>query len=266
MSNIHGLHSNKGKDSDDEEDSNNRYVGGVTARGGGSGLAVEPNPEHGDSSSNPRDVSRSIFNLASAADAGSGGTEPIQRTITMYRDGFVVDDGPYRRLNDPSNAEFLHSLATGQTPRELSEGNNGKDISVGLIDKRSEDYVETFRSFSGVGSSLGSATSAENESSTSGTTGIIVPVDYVTPSESRKGSSSKVVGIQVRLLSGRRIVARLPVDSAVHALVDEIQSSGAAGTDTYALMSGFPPVQITDFDQTIDEAKLGGATVTQKKK
>jgi len=231
-----------------------------------SGLAVQPNPDHEGSSSTGRDASSSIFNLAAAAGGeGSSTGEPAQRTITMYRDGFVVDDGPYRRLNDPANAEFLRSLASGKTPRELSDGNVPGDIAVSLVDKRGEEYVETFRSFSGAGSSLGSATVTDGESSPASNTGRITPADYAAPSESRKGSDGKVAGIQVRLLSGRRIVARLPIDSPVHALVDEIQSSGAAGEDPYVLMSGFPPALITDLNQTIKEAGLSGATVTQKK-
>ena len=75
----------------------------------------------------------------------------------MYRDGFVVDDGPYRRVDDPENADFLRSLAMGRTPRELADEGN---VTVNLVDKRSQEYVETFRSFSGAGASLGSSSAA----------------------------------------------------------------------------------------------------------
>jgi hypothetical protein len=48
MSNVHGLHDKKSNsDSDEEDHSNDKYVGGVS-RHGGSGLAVMPNPDHGD--------------------------------------------------------------------------------------------------------------------------------------------------------------------------------------------------------------------------
>ena len=65
----------------------------------------------------------------------------------MYRDGFVVDNGPYRRLDDPANAGFLRALAIGQTPPELMAEAGPHRVLFGLIDKRSEEYVETFRSF-----------------------------------------------------------------------------------------------------------------------
>lgn len=36
-----------------------------------------------------------------------------RRTITMYANGFTVDDGPFRTLEDPANEPFLRDLARG---------------------------------------------------------------------------------------------------------------------------------------------------------
>lgn len=33
--------------------------------------------------------------------------EPVFHTITFWRNGFTVDDGPLRRLDDPANEPFL---------------------------------------------------------------------------------------------------------------------------------------------------------------
>lgn len=44
---------------------------------------------------------------------GGGGAAAPARTITMYIGGFTVDDGPFRRLDDPANKEFLKDLANG---------------------------------------------------------------------------------------------------------------------------------------------------------
>ena len=33
--------------------------------------------------------------------------------IVMYRNGFVVDDGPFRPLDDPANEPFLRDMARG---------------------------------------------------------------------------------------------------------------------------------------------------------
>jgi hypothetical protein len=36
-----------------------------------------------------------------------------RRKITMYRDGFTVDDGPFRSFEDPQNADFIRDLNRG---------------------------------------------------------------------------------------------------------------------------------------------------------
>mmetsp|Transcript_18 Transcript_18/g.23 ORF Transcript_18/g.23 Transcript_18/m.23 type:complete len:275 (-) Transcript_18:289-1113(-) len=273
MSNIHGLFSSRRDNSDEERedgnDDNNRYVGGVSARGGGSGLAVEPNPIEG--SSHILDSVR-----ARAASASDGPDDPLRRVITMYRNGFTVDDGPYRRLDDPANSDFLNNLARGRTPRELyAEGDTEGNVVVGLMDKRHKEYDESeakmgkgnaetgFQSFSGAGNSLGSI-STETISDQSG---IISPLDANSPppQPTPQDTARPCTSIQVRLLCGKRIVVKVNLDNPVSIISEHILASGNAGDEPFVLSSGFPPKIITDFDQTIEEAGLKGAQVTQKK-
>jgi UBX domain-containing protein 1 len=255
MPNINTLFSNKSKDdkevdANSDEEENARYVGGASSRGG-SGLAVIPD----------RDPNRAaIFQRAEQGGSSADENDAGRRIITMYRDGFTVDDGPYRRLNDPSNRDFLSSLARGLTPRELmSESVDGGEISVGLVDKRNEDYVETFQSFSGIGQSLGVSSLSVS--------GVIDPSNApVAASPSVAADDvSKLTSIQIRLLSGKRLVVKLPLNAPVQALVQEILASGVAGSESFVLMGGFPPRQITDFSSTIENSGLAGSSVTQKK-
>lgn len=69
-----------------------------------SGLAVRPNPED-------------LFSRAEHDASAKTKTK-----ITMYKGGFVVDDGPYRALDDPANADFLRAIAIGRVPAELVGG------------------------------------------------------------------------------------------------------------------------------------------------
>ena len=39
-----------------------------------------------------------------------------RRVITMYRNGFVVDDGPFRDATSPENQVFIRSLEDGRVP------------------------------------------------------------------------------------------------------------------------------------------------------
>lgn len=270
--NIHGLHDDKGSNDDSEDETEKRFVGGVDARGGGSGLAVLPSNDDKKSS-----ASDSIFNRANADTAASGGSGggggggEVRRTITMYRSGFTVDDGPYRQLNDPNNSEFLTALARGMIPRELSEEAGGDgEVAVGLVDKRGEEYDPEkhgssggggggggsgFQSFSGEGQSL--AASARPMVMA----GVIDPSNAGTPQpldESRPTTS-----IAIRLLNGKRIVVKVNLDSPVLELGQHI--SDQAGSDSYVLTSGYPPATTDDLGKTIEEAGLKGAQVVLKK-
>lgn len=287
MSNVHGLHSirnrdnsrnNNDSDSDDDNDTNNRYVGGVDSRGGGSGLAVVPNQDDG------QNASDAIFNLAdpgssSAGAGGAGGGGEIRRTITMYRSGFTVDNGPYRRLDDPANAEFLTSLARGMIPRELSqeaaaEGGDG-EVMVGLVDRRGEEYdperhaqsgggggeESGFQSFSGEGQSLGASGGA---SAVSNTGGVIDPSDAANSTAPPSVDTSRPsTSIAIRLLNGKRLVVKINLDSPVLALGQHIGQQ--AGDEPYVLTSGYPPAVIEDLAKTVEEAGLKGAQVVLKK-
>jgi UBX domain-containing protein 1 len=168
-----------------------------------------------------------------------------------------VDDGPYRRLDDPTNADFLRALAMGRTPPELSaEAESGK-VVVGLVDKRDQDYHEEFRSFSGQGTSLGGMAGGAGNTfdprtfaAESSTTAPVV-LDESTPHTS----------IQVRLLNGQRRVIRINMSSTVADLA--VLLSGDA-TCAFRLSSGFPPKPL-DATSTIEAAGLKGAQVTMQK-
>jgi len=189
-----------------------------------------------------------IFNMAE--NAGSDESSQVRRTITMYRDGFQVDDGPYRRLDDPANADFLRSLAQGRTPAELSEGDNG-NVTVGLIDKRQEDYVEQFQSFSGQGAALGS-------SAVSGNT--VDPASL--PDPNPLDTDRPTTSIQVRLPNGKRKLIKINTDATVLQLSAHIKPL----VDTqFRLVAGFPPKPLEDFDATVEGAGLKGAVVQIQK-
>jgi UBX domain-containing protein 1 len=246
MSNVHGLYSDRSNDDDSEDDSNNRFVGGIDARGGGSGLAVEPKHDEDDTGgASNRD---SVFNLAEQA--GSDEPAQVRRTITMYRDGFVVDDGAYRRLDDPANADFLRSLAQGRTPAELVDHGVDASVTVGLIDKRREEYVEEFQSFSGEGATLGASVSGNTVDPAS--LPEAVPVDPARPFTS----------IQVRLPNGQRKVIKIQLDATVLQLAAHIKPLMVEDNAApFRLVSGFPPKPLEDFEATVEAAGLKGAQV-----
>lgn len=92
---------------------------------------------------------------------GEGGvaddTPNITKTVTLYSNGFRVNDGPLRKMDDPKNRQFIEALSKEEYPQEWEEESrkNGIRFQVALNDKRSEEYIEPFDKFSGKGQSLG---------------------------------------------------------------------------------------------------------------
>jgi UBX domain-containing protein 1 len=256
-------------------------------------LAVVPNP-NGDGH-RFRTSADSIFDLAEDAGTtavggtgggggGDGGT--TRRTITMYRSGFTVDDGPHRRLDDPSNAEFLTSLAGGRIPRELSSNNEGMmasaEVTVGLVDRRGEEYDPErhgggggegggFQSFSGEGQSLGGSSSAASSSSPTGGGGgggIVDPsvVLSTAPAPPETVDESRpITTVAVRLLDGKRLVVRMNADGTLRELAIRIANNNSNATDRYVFTSGYPPTIIDDLESTIEGAGLMGAQVVLRR-
>lgn len=168
-----------------------------------------------------------------------------------------MDDGPYRRLDDPANGDFLRAIAMGRTPRELiPEEGGGGDVTVGLVDKRTEDYVETFRSFSGTGATLG----ASSSSTTAG--GTFDPATLSSPPPAID-TGRPATSIAVRLLNGKRHVVKLNLDATVNDLAAHLVPH--AESNSFRMVTGFPPKPLTDPSSTIEAAGLKGAQVSMQK-
>ena len=88
---------------------------------GGSGLAVL-GPPPSSSNRGGAGVFDNIVQRASNPSDGSSTPPPLSegsnhRRITMYRNGFTVDDGPLRDLVSPESRAFITSLENGDVPQ-----------------------------------------------------------------------------------------------------------------------------------------------------
>ena len=59
------------------------------------------------------------MNDQSSSSSSSSTAPPGSTKITLYRNGFTVDDGPLRDLESNENKQFLSSLSDGYVPREV---------------------------------------------------------------------------------------------------------------------------------------------------
>jgi len=152
----------------------------------------------------------------------------------------------------------------GRTPQELVDesSDSGGNVVVGLVDKRSEDYVEEFRSFSGHGQAVGSEGGAAALSADDPT--VFVPSSLSAPDSAAAGVTT--TAIQVRLDGGQRRVVRLPLTSTVSELAAHVVHNGNGNPVDYnfQLLFGFPPKPL-DGNVSVQDAGLKGAQVSMKK-
>lgn len=97
------IQSDKDKKGNDNKKTNDWYTGGQS-----SGLNVE-NPDE------------------------NGNKNKIK--LTKWRNGFQIDDGPFRDLSAPENQKFMEEVEEGYIPKEL-EKKGYKDLGIMLEDKK----------------------------------------------------------------------------------------------------------------------------------
>ncbi|QCD77177.1 hypothetical protein DEO72_LG1g799 [Vigna unguiculata] len=188
--------------------------------------------------------------------------ESVVHNIVFWSNGFTVNDGPLRRLDDPENASFLESIKKSECPKELEPADRRSSVNVNLI-RRNENYPEPERQhvpFQGEGRTNGSSsTSVPTASSTPPTTaptpsaGLVV--DQSLPSTS----------IQIRLADGTRLISHFNHHHVISDIRAFIDASRPGGRQNYQLqIMGFPPKILTDESQTIEQAGLANSVVIQK--
>ncbi|KAL3521915.1 hypothetical protein ACH5RR_014749 [Cinchona calisaya] len=191
--------------------------------------------------------------------------EALVHNIVFWRNGFTINDGPLRRLDDPENAPFLESIRKSECPKELEPADRRSPVTVNLT-RREENYPEPEKHhvpFQGVGRTLGSSSSTPEVPeptvtaplNTAPTPSMGLVVDESLPSTS----------IQLRLADGTRLVAHFNYHHTVGDIRSFINSSRPDGARTYQLQTvGFPPKVLTDASQTIEQAGLANSVVIQK--
>ncbi|XXG83793.1 hypothetical protein AAC387_Pa10g1469 [Persea americana] len=192
--------------------------------------------------------------------------ESVIHNIIFWSNGFTVNDGPLRRLDDPENAPFLESIRKSECPKELEPADRRAPVHVNLVRKEG-NYPEPEKQyvpFQGVGRTLGSGSSTRLASSESSITSassstfsssVALTVDDSLPSTS----------VQLRLGDGTRMVAHFNFHHTVGDIRAFIDASRPGEARTYQLQTvGFPPKQLTDVTQTIEQAGLSNSVVIQK--
>ncbi|KAI5839564.1 hypothetical protein DFP73DRAFT_483938 [Morchella snyderi] len=246
------------------------------AEGGSSQRAsdeVEPGPSRPRFSGTGRtlgsDESPSIEIPDPAAPRAPPTVPTVTRTLTFWRDGFSVEDGPLMRYDDPANQEVLRAIQNGRAPLSLMNVEPGQPADVNVFRRLDEDYVQPKKKhapFSGQGNRLGSPTPG-GESSTSTAEPIVAPaVRTAAPIPSvNVDASLPTTTLQIRLGDGTRLVSRFNHTHTVGDLYGFVNSSSLESRSrNYILQTTFPNKELDNQGQTIKEAGLVNAVVVQK--
>ncbi|RPB03461.1 SEP-domain-containing protein [Choiromyces venosus 120613-1] len=197
----------------------------------------------------------------------------VTRSLTFWRDGFSVEDGPLMRYDDPANQDVLRAIQNGRAPLSLMNVEPGQPADVNVFRRMDEDYVPTKKKpapFSGAGQRLGSPTPGESSSS------IAPPPANAPPTAPPAAASAPAPSVdvddsaphttlQIRLSDGTRLRSRF---NHSHTVADVYGFVNAASmesrTRSYILQTTFPIKELKDMEQTIKDAGLINAVVVQK--
>ena len=233
---IHGLSDlNKNKE-EKKKNTNDFYAGGKS-----SGLSV----------SSP-DVNN-IVNKASKESKPEKGEVNI--TITLWANGFSVNDGPFRNYTDPQNQAFMAQINQGRVPQELASLTKGKPAAVALQDKRGETYVPPppppYTAFSGTGQAV-----SNRGSQPAGTVNLNLPDPEV-------NLNFPTTTVQLRFHNGQRKAITLNLASPIQILFDYVMYA-APVNGPFQLVSGFPPKPLENIWESIEDSGIAGSAVIQK--
>ncbi|EFJ09759.1 hypothetical protein SELMODRAFT_129332 [Selaginella moellendorffii] len=207
---------------------------------------------------------------AAAAPDEDSTPEPVFHTITFWRNGFTVNDGGLRRLDDPANIPFLQvreieflSIHRGECPRELDSRNPDIPVHVNLM-KRDADWTPPppaqQQYFFGAGRTLGSSQPPSSNDASDAAVTPAAPFRGIVVDEQKPFTS-----LQLRLADGTRMVARFNNHHTVGDIRGFIDAARAGGPKLYSLqVMGFPPKLLNDSSLTIQEAGLANAVIIQK--
>lgn len=193
--------------------------------------------------------------------------ETVVHNIVFWRNGFTVNDGPLRSLDDPANAPFLESIRISECPKELEPADRRTSVHVSLI-RRDENCPEPEKrtvAFQGVGRTLGGSSTGSSSSEQAASASAAPMTSAPPPSAGLVVDQTQPsTPIQLRLADGTRMVAYFNYHHTVNNIRAFIDASRPGGSRSYQLQTGFPPKKLNDLNQTIEQAGLANSVVIQK--
>ena len=139
--------------------------------------------------------------------------------ITLFKNGFIVDDGEFCDYSLPENKEFMQELNKGNIPKQLRKKYPKGGLSVSLSDKTEETYTPPppppYTAFSGSGVSFEDP--GVKKPTTFGKKKGFQENFFLEPDRSRD-----ITTMQVRLADGQRIPLEANLDTRLQDVFNHI--------------------------------------------
>uniref|UniRef100_F1L652 NSFL1 cofactor p47 n=1 Tax=Ascaris suum TaxID=6253 RepID=F1L652_ASCSU len=196
--------------------------------------------------------------------------EQQEVTLTMWENGFSVDDGPLRQFEAPENRSFLQSIMQGRIPMELVRLYPGRTIDL-RMERKSEPYkAPKPKPFSGHGQRLGDIVppvlgagvvgqkANVNDPHSAKDTGTSA-VDTVKHAQEAVNlrDGEPTTQLQIRLPDGRRIVGRFNHSHTVEDVRTFIVNAiPEIAFQPFYMMTTFPSKVIEAEGQTLKDSGL----------
>ncbi|KAI0791273.1 ubiquitin-related domain-containing protein [Abortiporus biennis] len=208
--------------------------------------------------------------------------EPAIRQLTLWRDGFSVDDGELMRYGVESNDEILEQITAGHAPPHILNVRQGQPVELRVVRRLHQDYILPPKGpslpFEGAGHRLGSpvppvvgaAGSSDMPGGFPNTSSRTAPRDPIRDVESigtrfEVDQTQPTTSVQIRLADGTRMVCRMNLTHTVQDIRNFINAARPENnTRPYAIMTTFPNRTLEDEKQTIKDAGLVNAVVVQR--
>ena len=237
---FHTLDDYKDKNRDENKEKDKRKTTDSYTGGKSSGIAVE-NPEDDWMNKMKKYDNKEKFDKTKN-----------KLKLAIYKNGFILEDGPFRDKKDPVNKKFMDDIEKGYIPNELVK-KGFTDLGIELDDHKDEDYEppkeeKKFQAFTGTGKSISSIN----------TQGLHVDKNATTNVDKSKPTCK----VNIRLFNGEVASEDFNLDQTLRDVMNFVKKK--SGSNNFSLLDGFPPRPLTDYNKTIQEMHLEGSLLTQK--
>ena len=172
--------------------------------------------------------------------------------LSLYKNGFIMDNGEFRNKNEPANKKFMEEIEKGYIPNELVK-KGITDLGIEMDDHRDENYEppkeeKKFQAFTGLGKSISSVN----------TEGLHVNKN----ASSNVDRSKPTCKVNIRLFNGEVVSEDFNLSQTLQDVINFVKKK--SGSNNFSLLDGFPPRPLTSYNKSIQELHLEGSLLTQK--